>query len=141
MPTQSRGHATRKVKLTQCPVTADLVSSMPLAYATLLMVIVETTVFTRQLVNLLTDDEYRELQVALASRPDAGRLIVGGGGLRKVRWAGKGRGKRGGVRVIYYWAVEKDRLLMLLVYAKNVRDDLSTDQLKTLKRIVEDQFP
>ena len=105
------------------------------------MVIVETSVFTHQVVDLLTDDEYRQLQIRLASRPDLGRLIVGGGGLRKVRWARKGRGKRGGLRVIYYWAVEKDRLLMLLVYAKTVQEDLTPDQLKTLKRIVEAEFP
>ncbi|MGQ0571471.1 MAG: hypothetical protein ACT4P5_18365 [Armatimonadota bacterium] len=67
------------------------------------MVLVETTIFTRQLLGLLSDDEYRRLQVVLASRPSAGTLIKGSGGLRKMRWASGGRGKRGGVRVIYYW--------------------------------------
>jgi mRNA-degrading endonuclease RelE of RelBE toxin-antitoxin system len=104
------------------------------------MVIIETSVFTRQLMSLLTDDEYRELQVALASRPDAGRLIVGGGGIRKLRWGVKGRGKGGGVRVIYYWAVEEQRLLMLLIYEKAVRDDLTAEQLKSLRRLVEEEW-
>jgi hypothetical protein len=105
------------------------------------MVIVETSIFSRRVVELLADDEYRELQVVLANRPTAGRVIVGSGGLRKVRWATRGRGKRGGVRVIYYWAAAQDRLLMLLVYAKNERDDLSPDQLRVLRRIVETEFP
>ena len=105
------------------------------------MVIVETSVFTRQVVELLTDDEYRELQTALVMRPDAGRLIVGSGGIRKIRWAVRGRGKRGGVRVIYFWAVKRDRLLMLLMYRKGIQDDLTPDQLRKLRKIVEEEFP
>lgn len=105
------------------------------------MVIIETSIFTRQVRDLLSDEEYRELQIALVKRPDAGSTIKGSGGLRKVRWAGKGRGKRGGVRVIYYWAVTPDPLLMLLIYSKSERDDLTLDQLKTLRRIVEQEYP
>lgn len=104
------------------------------------MIIVETSVFTRQVQKHLTDDEYKELQIALVERPDAGDLIKESGGLRKVRWAIGGRGKRGGVRVIYYWAVSQDRLLMLLMYAKNEQDDLSREQLKLLKQIVEAEY-
>jgi len=66
------------------------------------MVIIETSVFTRQLHKLLSGDEYKQLQLALVSRPDLGSIIVRSGGLRKVRWSIRGRGKRGGVRVIYY---------------------------------------
>jgi len=66
------------------------------------MIIIETHIFTRKLKALLTDDEYRKLQNELVLRPDAGKIIPGSGGLRKLRWAGSGRGKRGGVRVIYY---------------------------------------
>jgi mRNA-degrading endonuclease RelE of RelBE toxin-antitoxin system len=69
------------------------------------MIIVETSIFTRQVQVLLDDDDYRRLQTTLVLRPDAGDLIPGGGGLRKIRWGAKGRGKRGGVRTIYYWAV------------------------------------
>ncbi len=105
------------------------------------MIFVETSVFTRQLPSLLNDDEYRELQMALTQRPDAGVLIVGSGGLRKVRWAARGHGKRGGERVIYYWAVSHDQILMLLIYAKNVQDDLTPKQLRLLKVIVEEEYP
>lgn len=105
------------------------------------MIIVETSVFTRHVRHLLTDEEYRGLQTALADRPTAGRVIPGSGGLRKVRWAAAGRGKRGGVRVIYYWAVNQDRLLMLFLYAKSERDDLSADQLRILRQIVDEEYP
>lgn len=105
------------------------------------MVIVETSVFTRQVQKLLSDDEYRHLQMELVSRPDVGAIIPGSGGLRKMRWGLRGRGKRGGARIIYYWAVEQNRLLMLFMYPKNVRDDLSSAQLKMLKRIVEEEYP
>lgn len=105
------------------------------------MVIVETALFTRQVLELLTDDEYRKLQVIIANRPSAGMLIKGSGGLRKIRWAIEGRGKRGGTRIIYYWAVKQERLLMLFIYPKNERDDLSPDQLKTLRKIVKDEYP
>jgi len=105
------------------------------------MVIVETSVFTRQIVSLLTDDEYHKLQVVLANRPSVGDIIKNSGGLRKVRWAIAGRGKRGGLRVIYYWAVAQERLLMLLAYPKNVRDDLTPEQLKVLRILVESEYP
>ncbi|MDI6770899.1 MAG: type II toxin-antitoxin system RelE/ParE family toxin [Anaerolineales bacterium] len=105
------------------------------------MIFVETSIFTRQVQKLLTDDEYRELQKALVNRPDAGALIVGSGGLRKLRWAKQGRGKRGGVRVIYYWAVSPEQILMLFMYPKGERDDLTSAQIKMLKQIVEEEYP
>ena len=77
------------------------------------------------------------LQAQLAKRPDAGNLIRGGGGLRKIRWAAKGHGKRGGVRLIYYWWTGKDRISMLLIYPKNEMDDLSAEQLKQLRHALE----
>jgi hypothetical protein len=67
-------------------------------------------------------------------------VIIGSGGLRKFRWATQGKGKRGGSRIIYYWAVAQDQLLMLLIYSKSERDDLTADQLKTLKKIVEEEY-
>ena len=69
-----------------------------------------------------------------------GAVMVGSGGLRKARWAAQGRGKRGGVRVIYYWAVKHERLLMLLIYPKSERDDLTREQLKLLRKIVEEEY-
>ena len=105
------------------------------------MVIVETSVFTRRVQALLPDDEYRKLQVALAHRPQAGAIIPGSGGLRKIRWGILERGKRGGVRVIYYWAVKYERLLMLMIFAKNERTDLTAEQLRVLRQIVEAEYP
>jgi hypothetical protein len=64
------------------------------------MQFLETSVFTRQVTSLLTDDEYGQLQMTLSAHPDAGAIIPHGGGLRKIRWGAGGRGKRGGVRVI-----------------------------------------
>ena len=104
------------------------------------MVIVETSIFSRQVQELLSDDEYRQLQLALVLHPDLGAVIPGSGGLRKARWAIQGRGKRGGVRVIYYWAVVHDKILMLFMYAKNEQDDLTPEQLKVLRRIVEEEY-
>ncbi|NCP15930.1 type II toxin-antitoxin system RelE/ParE family toxin [bacterium] len=105
------------------------------------MIIIETSIFTRRIQALLSDEEYRLLQRTLVLRPDAGDLIPGSGGLRKIRWSAKGHGKRGGVRVIYFWAVSQERILMLLIYAKNEQDDLTPDQLKVLNRIVEEEYP
>ena len=85
----------------------------------------------------MDDDSYASLQVHLAKRPDAGDMIRGSGGMRKIRWAGSGRGKRGGLRVIYYWWVAKDRISMLLVYPKNEQDDLTLDQIKLLRTTLE----
>ena len=104
------------------------------------MVIVETSIFTRRVKELLSDDEYRELQSELVQQPDRGVLIQDSGGLRKVRWAARGAGRRGGVRVIYFWAVSRDRLLMLYIYPKNERDDLTKDQLRALCKLVEGEY-
>lgn len=104
------------------------------------MVIVETSVFTRQVQKILADEEYRALQTALIARPDTGKVIRGSGGIRKMRWSAKGRGKRGGVRVIYYWAVVREQLLMLFIYPKTKQSDLTREQLKTLRRIVEGEY-
>ena len=105
------------------------------------MVIIETSFFTRQVLALLSDEEYRDLQELLAERPEIGSVIVGSGGLRKVRWGIRGKGKRGGVRVIYYWAVKQEQLLLLLMYPKNQRDDLSRAQLNALRKLIEEQYP
>lgn len=104
------------------------------------MVIIETPIFTRQLLATLSDDEYRELQKSLLGHPEAGKVISGSGGLRKLRWAFDGRGKRGGVRLIYYWFSAQGSLLLLFIYPKNVQDDLTPDQLRQLKRIVEEEY-
>lgn len=105
------------------------------------MQIIETSVFTRQVQSLLTDEEYRELQNVLVTHPDLGKVIRGSGGLRKVRWSAGKRGKSSGVRLIYYWYVAGNQILMLLIYAKSKQDDLTPQQLKMLRKIVEEEYP
>mgnify|MGYP001322469319 CR=1 FL=1 len=104
------------------------------------MVIVETPIFTKRVAQALDEDQYRLLQAALIAAPEAGKVIRGGGGLRKLRWAGSSRGKRGGARVIYRWFPEHDSLLMLFVFLKNERDDLSPQQLKRLREVAESEL-
>ena len=104
------------------------------------MVIVETPIFTRRIQSILADDEYRILQAQLVQKPDTGKIVPGSGGLRKLRWAAGGHGKRGGIRVIYYWFASLEVVLMLFAYPKNEQDDLTPDQLKQLKKIVEGKY-
>jgi len=99
------------------------------------MLIVETPVFTKRVLEALTDDEYRELQHFIAEHPEAGRIIPGSHGLRKLRWTISGKGKRGGTKVIYYWLRPRDTILMLFVFKKSERSDLNKGQLKMLKAI------
>jgi len=101
---------------------------------------VETSVFTQTIQRLLTDDEYRRLQLALLLRPEQGALIPGSGGLRKMRWAATGSGKRGGLRVIYYWIAGRDVAYMLFAYRKNVQEDLTPAQLRVLRRLVREEL-
>lgn len=97
------------------------------------MLFVETSLFTAQLARYLSDDEYRELQAHLMDRPDAGALIRGSGGIRKARWGAGGRGKSGGVRVIYYWASAAAQIYLLTIYGKSEQADIDK---ATLRRIV-----
>jgi hypothetical protein len=100
------------------------------------MEFIETPVFTRQILELLTDDEYRGLQLSLWERPDQGDLIKGGGGIRKIRVAAKDKGKSGGIRVIYYWLTEQGQIYLLLAYPKSKKDDLSAGELALLSALV-----
>lgn len=104
------------------------------------MKFVETSVFTRRITEALSDDEYRLLQEVILRRPAQGDLIEGTGGIRKLRWAEAGRGKRGGLRVIYYWHVERKIILMLFVYRKNEQKDLTADQRRVLAKVVQQEF-
>jgi hypothetical protein len=101
---------------------------------------VETRVFTQTIQRLLTDDEYRRLQVALLLRPEQGAPIPGSGGLRKMRWAPSGSGKRGGLRVIYYWIAGRDVAYMLFAYRKNVQEDLTPAQMRMLRRLIREEL-
>ncbi len=105
------------------------------------MLIIETSIFIRHIRQLLSDEQYRQVQQHLVARPDAGKIIPGSGGLRKLRWALPGQGKRGGLRIIYYWARSLDQILMLFTYPKQEQEDLSRSQLRLLKRIVDEEYP
>lgn len=104
------------------------------------MKIIETSIFTKKIKSLLTDEDYRNLQNELILNPEKGKVIRGSGGLRKMRWGISGRGKIGGVRIIYYWILKKETILMLLVYPKNEQDNLTPSQLKLLKSLVEKEL-
>lgn len=101
------------------------------------MVIVETPIFTKLISEIMSDDEYKELQEALVIKPDLGVLIKNSGGLRKIRWSVDGRGKRGGVRIIYYWMTANEQLYMMYIFPKNAQDNLTDAQTKALRQIVE----
>ena len=102
------------------------------------MLFIETPVFTKLVTDLISDDEYRKIQLALVLRPEAGKIITGSGGLRKIRWKSGGSGKRGGLRLIYFWDVPEDRIYMLLIYKKSKQEDLNPNQLKILRNLVKE---
>jgi len=89
---------------------------------------------------LLDSESYRLLQLRLVAEPDAGDLFRGTGGLRKIRWEAEGRGKRSGVRVIYYWARKHDVILLLLIYGKAQQDDLTPEQRAVLKKLIQEEY-
>ncbi len=102
------------------------------------MEFIETPTFTRLILELLTDDEYRELQNFLLEDPERGDILKGGGGIRKVRYSLPGKGKRGGIRVIYYWIVKDDQILMLLAYPKSRKDTLTDRETAILRNLVKE---
>lgn len=102
------------------------------------MIFIETPVFTEDVKRLLTDESYAELQLHLAQYPFAGDSIKGTGGLRKVRWGSGGKGKRGGVRVIYFHVFADAQIRMILNYKKGVKDDLSPKEKKILRKLNEE---
>ena len=101
---------------------------------------VETPIFTREVTELLSDEEYRGLQLALLFRPEQGPLIPKGGGLRKIRWRKSGSGKRGGLRMIYFWDKDSATIYMLFVYQKNEQEDLTPNQLRVLRKLVREEL-
>ena len=104
------------------------------------MELIETSTFTKQITALLKDEEYGEFQSRLAANPQLGALIKGGGGIRKIRLPVGSRGKRGGARVIYYWAVRRDVILLLYAYPKNATADLTPKQIGQLAKVVKEEF-
>jgi hypothetical protein len=102
------------------------------------MEFIETPIFTRSVLELLSDDDYRKLQNVLLINPDAGDLIKGGGGIRKLRFALPGRGKSGGVRAIYYWLKDDGQMYMLLIYPKSKKDNLTDQETAILRELVKE---
>ena len=100
------------------------------------MEILETSFFTRQINELLTDEDYMLLQRALVINPLRGAVIPGGGGLRKIRWRIDGKGKSGGIRIIYYYVSSDNRVFMVHAYAKGVKDDLTKKELAILRKLM-----
>jgi hypothetical protein len=98
---------------------------------------IETKLFSRLLDDYLTDDEYVQLQTALADAPDHGALVPGSGGVRKLRWSQPGRGKRGGVRVIYYAKIHEGIIWMLTIYAKNEEQNIPAHVLRKIKEEID----
>ena len=99
---------------------------------------VETPLFTRLVMEYLSDEEYLRLQATLAEDPEAGSIIPGSGGVRKLRWALAGRGKRGGLRVIYYLRSRQGLIWMLTLYPKNVAEDIPAHVLRKIRKEIED---
>ena len=99
---------------------------------------IETPFFTRALSHYLEDDEYAKLQNYLNEQPEAGVIVPGSGGVRKLRWGSEGRGKRGGLRVIYYLRSTRGELWMLTIYGKKVREDIPAHLLRQMKESIDD---
>ena len=98
-----------------------------------MLTFVELSTFVAVRDKYLDDDEFGEFQRYLADHPDAGDVIPGSGGCRKMRWSAEGRGKRGGVRVVYFLRVGLGQIVLVTMYAKNVRDNIDSAVLKRLK--------
>ena len=96
------------------------------------MEFIETSIFTKLIYTFLTDEEYLGLQGFLAKHPEAGNMVPGSGGVRKLRWAISGRGKRGGVRVIYYFKKQNDEIWMLTLYSKNQTENIPSHLLRRI---------
>lgn len=101
------------------------------------MLFIETPIFTEDVAELLTEEEYALFQVFLTLSPLSGDVIPQTGGLRKVRWRAKNHGKRGGVRIIYFHKAADDIIRLLLIYAKGAKDDLSETEKRALRQLNE----
>ncbi len=95
-----------------------------------------TRTYERAIRKLLSEEARRDMEAAIVAAPDAAPVIRGAGGIRKLRWAGSGRGKRGGIRAIYFHHAGPEAVYMLTAYAKAYRDDLTAADRKALTRLV-----
>jgi hypothetical protein len=103
------------------------------------MGIIEAPGFTSRVAEYLDADEYMALQWAILLRPGTGAVIPGSGGIRKLSWAAKGRGKRGGLRVIYYWRNSVGETWLLSIYAKNEMENIPLNELRELRKEIDDE--
>jgi hypothetical protein len=110
----------------------NIAGSTPEAYSRDVFTFVESSIFRRVLPAYLNDDEYSELQQYLIQNPEAGEIVPGSGGIRKVRWARSGAGKRGGLRIIYFVRYRPNEFWMLTLYAKAKRENIPAHILKQL---------
>lgn len=101
----------------------------------IIMIFIETDFFTEDVQKLLNDDEYGRLQIFLTLNPLNGDVIPETGGLRKIRWVAEGTGKRGGVRVIYYYRASESEIRLLLIYKKGIKDDLTAQEEAMLRML------
>ena len=104
------------------------------------MEVIQTKVFEKVISALLNEEEYRQLEATLVQNPGIGAIIPDSGGIRKMRWKRQGKGKRGGIRVIYYWMTSSFQILMLYAYSKSKQEDLSRNEIKVLKQLVEEEM-
>ncbi|NKI68171.1 type II toxin-antitoxin system RelE/ParE family toxin [Collimonas pratensis] len=102
------------------------------------MEFIETPTFTRMITALLADDEYLGLQTVLVQDPSCGDVIKNGGGIRKMRYEAQGRGKSGGIRVIYYWIKDEHQIYMLVAYPKSRKDTLSDREVAISREFVKE---
>ncbi len=103
------------------------------------MIFIETSKFSKLLSEYLSDDEYRMLQWHLQEKPESGDIVRGSGGVRKVRWAPESKGKRGGVRVIYYWKKSDHEIWMLTIYSKSEQASIPGHILKKIAEAIENE--
>ena len=101
------------------------------------MIFIETSAFTKYLPDYLSDEDYHALQSYLMQKPDAGAIVRGTGGIRKVRWAPVGKGKRGGVRVIYYWKRPDHEIWMLTIFSKSENSTIPSHILKQIAEAID----
>lgn len=102
-----------------------------------MLTFVETQLFSRLVYEYLSEEEYSSLQRHLATWPDSGDVVPGTGGVRKIRWATKGRGKRGGVRVVYVARIAREVIWLLTLYAKNETENIPASVLRRIREELE----
>ena len=102
-----------------------------------MLTFIETVQFTRLADKYLPDDQLARLQQHLSENPEAGDIIRDSGGVRKLRWGAAGRGKRGGLRIIYYLRSKQGEIWLLTLYAKNVAESISGQTLKMIKEQID----